>query len=136
MSDQVDLLDGAQSAFYQALDARAELTALSPVFQHVPENTDPPMTIVGDIESENAGTKNDPAEELTVTILTIHRGPGRAALLAIMHQQYLALHGREIGAPGCVFQNVRRDAAVAAGPASDGITYAGVSIFKVLAEPA
>lgn len=132
----IDLLTAAQTAVFAALSARTELTALSPVHQHVPQDTEPPLTIVGKIDSEAIGGKYQQLEDITIEVVAVHRGAGRAALLAIMHQQREALDGQAIAASGAEFDTVEFVAASADGPADDGLTYAGISIFKVKAQPA
>lgn len=135
MPDIVDIASASQTAVFEALNGRAALTALSEVFDHVPEGTQPPMTIVGNIEVENIGSKAEPIEQVTAEVITVYRGPGRDALLAIMHQQKLAIEAG-LSQAGVHFGPARRLMAASDGPAQDGITHAGLSIFTFTAEPA
>jgi hypothetical protein len=132
----IDLLQAAQTAVYQQLAAADGLTALCAVYDHVPQNTQPPMTIVGDLDSENAGGKGEQYEELIVEIVAVYRGSARGPLLDIMHQQRIALDGQSIEHAGVTFGQPEFLGAKTNGPASDGVTYAGISHFRICAEPA
>jgi hypothetical protein len=132
----IDLLRAGQKAAFEALIGNDDLLALGPVHQHVPENSKPPMTIVGNIESENIAAKGEQCERLTIEIIALFRGASRAPLLDIMHQQRVALDGRQLAHDGVHFGTPRFLGAVADGPASDGVTYAGISTFTIDAEPA
>jgi hypothetical protein len=72
-----------QVAFLQALSVPA-VTDLSPVFQHVPEQTQPPVVIIADVTAEPAGGKDGGLDRMTVEIITMVRQPSRAALYALM----------------------------------------------------
>lgn len=136
MTDPVDLIEPTQTAVFNALNGFAGLTALSGVFQHVPQDTEPPMTIVGDIEATPIGGKGEQVEQISVEVVTIYRGAGRARLLAIMHQQRLALEGQEVAHVGIAFDTPEWTGAGINGPAADGVTYAGIQTFTIIAEPA
>ena len=132
----IDLLEPTQTAVFAALRSASGLTDLCPVFQHVPQGTPLPLTIVGDIESVPIGGKNEQVEQITIEIVTVYRGSGRAPLLAIMHQQRLALEDQQLSHPGVVFDTPGWVGGGVNGPASDGLTYAGLQTFIINAEPA
>lgn len=131
----INLLLATQTAVFKAMSEHTGLTALAPVYQHVPQDTQPPMTIVGKIESENIGGKGDQLERITVDIVTVYRGTGRAAMLDIMHQQRLAIEAGDLAFAGVEFGTAVFEGAGADGPARDGVTYAGIQSFTIDAQP-
>jgi hypothetical protein len=132
----IDLLQSVQEAVFTKLSGAVGLTDLAPVFQHVPQDTQPPMVIIGNIDSENIGTKGEQLEEVTIEVISIYRGSGRAALLDIMHQVRVALDRQELTLAGVEFDTPDYVSASADGPAEDGTTYVGISTFTINAEPA
>lgn len=135
MSEPVDLMQAAQAAVFGALKAGVD-PSLSPVFQHVPENTQPPMIIVGAIDSENDGSKGEQVERMTIEVQAIFRGAKRSQLLAMLHAVRRALALNPLAADGVEFSEPHWLGASASEAASDGVTYAGIAHFEVFAEPA
>lgn len=138
----IDLLQCAQDAAFSMLlplEQDADLTAIlgAPVrvLQHVPENTQPPMIIIGDLDTSNEGGKDDQLENVGVQIQFVYRGPGRAPLLTMMSRGRDLLHKQRVTVEGSLlaWTWVRGSASSAA---TDGITYAGISEFDVFAQPA
>lgn len=137
MSDLVDLMDATQTAVIARLSASAELTRLTTVTQHVPaEEMDWPITRFGKIESEPAGGKGEQLEQILFDIETLYRGQGQAAVLAIMHQQRLALAAGELLHPGVILGEPEWQGAAVDGPGKDGLTYVGLQTFIITAEAA
>lgn len=130
----IDLMQAVQTAVFELLDGASGVA--DPVFQHVLENTDPPMHIIGNIETDNIGTMSEQHEEVSLEIVTVYRGPGRALLLEKMHRVRAVLDGAALSHAGVIFPQCRFLGGTADGPATDGITYAGIGIYKILAEPA
>lgn len=60
-------------AFYTCLNVSA-VTTLAPVYQHVPENTQPPAVMIRDISIADEGGKGDSLERATVSIIVSYRG--------------------------------------------------------------
>lgn len=134
-----DLLEPAQDALFAALkpiEAMGGMPDGLGVFQHVPEDTQPPMIVVGQLASENAEDKGELGEEITAEIHYVYRGPSRAPLLAMMRAGRGVLQGQEISAAGALFETPRWIAAEASNALADGVTYVGLQIFKFYAEPA
>ena len=134
-----DLLEPAQDALFGALvalEGNAELPDGLQVFQHVPEDTQPPMIVVGQLSSENAEDKGELIEEITAEIHFVYRGSSRALLLAMMRAGRGVLQNAAIEAAGAIFERPRWVAAEASNALADGVTYVGLQVFKFYAQPA
>lgn len=134
-----DLLEPAQDALFGALvalEGNAELPDGLQVFQHVPEDTQPPMIVVGQLSSENAEDKGELIEEITAEIHYVYRGSSRALLLAMMRAGRGVLQNAAIEAAGAIFERPRWVAAEASNALADGVTYVGLQVFKFYAQPA
>ena len=86
-----------EGVWFARLEAQV---TLAPVFQHVPENTPPPVVIIGDITSENQGTKESPLMLFTVAIVTVTKGHEREPLNLLQGQIHEALFGWKPPASG------------------------------------
>lgn len=76
-----------QAAVAKALyDRLAAEVSLADVFQHVPEDTPPPVVIVGDVSFEDIGTKDAPLFRFDISIVSVVAGPGRKPLDAVQAQ--------------------------------------------------
>ena len=128
-----DLTLATQDAVFAALSAGGT-SALAPVYQHVPENTQPPAVIVGDIEVEAIGGKDGGLDRNVVTIVSFYRGPARKGLYAIMAANRAALDDQPLASAAAilsrpVFLNATDDLG------EDGETYQGVQQFEIIAQP-
>ena len=135
----IDLMEAVQTAVFEALSNRQELTARSQVTQHVKQDmlAAGPITRIGKVESAPAGGKGgQQLEEVSVDVETIYRGMSQAEVLAIMHQQRLALDGQDLSADGAVLDTPEWAGGMVDGPAADGVTYVGIQTFTVVAQPA
>ena len=129
-----DLATATQDAIYAALNVTA-VTDLAPVYQHVPENTDPPIVIVGDINFEPIGAKDGGLDRASAEIVSFYRGPKRAGLYDIQAVIRDALDGQSIAATGALFSHpvqVSSEAELL----EDGITYQGIQTFELIVQPA
>lgn len=138
----IDLLQCAQDAAFSLLlpleqdaDLATILGAPAQVLQHVPENTQPPIVIIGDLDTVNEGGKDDQLEQIGVQIQFVYRGPGRAPLLTMMKRARDLLHGQRVTVEGGHLAFTWKGGS-ASSAAADGITYAGISEFDVFAQPA
>lgn len=129
----LDLVSPTQAAVYAALAAGV---TLAPVHDHVKQGTEPNFVQIGAIEVGNEGSKEEQRERIEVEVHTIYRGKDRAELLAIMHEVRTALDGVVIEADGVSFWAPEFLSAAASSAGPDGVTYAGISIFEIYAEPA
>lgn len=73
-------------------DRLAAQVSLAGVYQHVPENTQPPVVIVGDMDFENDGDKAGALFRYSVQIVAVIQGPSRKPLNALMTQVFDALN--------------------------------------------
>lgn len=131
----IDLMSAAQEAAFKAL-AAAIPPELAEVYDHVPQGTEPNFVKLGAIEASNEGDKDDQRERFELEVHTIYRGADRSRLLAIMHQVRLALDDQPLELEGVDFSTPSFLSAAASDPASDGVTYAGITTFEIYAEPA
>ena len=119
---------------WAALSGAPALTALAPVFQHVPQGTEPPIVIVADIEedAEAFGAKGDDQDvSATLVVVTLVRGESRKALFDIEHQVRLALKDRRETRSG--WDLAFTYAGTTGVLWEDGQTYEGQSRFTVIA---
>ncbi|MGE3304285.1 MAG: hypothetical protein AB7M12_14365 [Hyphomonadaceae bacterium] len=126
-----------EAAAYAALTAGV---TLSPVHQHVPQDTPPPVTIVGDIDLEPFQTKDqDGDRQGTLVITCVVEGEARKPLLDLQDEVEAALSGLRVEAGGwlLLFTFQSSDGLLVADPVSEesegGETYVGTSRFNVLA---
>lgn len=130
----IDLQTAAQNGIHAALNVAA-VTDLAPLFQHVPDETEPPMVIIGELAAEPIGGKDSQLDRITAEVITIVREPRRAALFALMSAVRTALEGVALAAAGAelsrpVFEGADDDLA------EDGQTYIGTQRFSLIAQPA
>ena len=135
MSDFVDLLTPSQDAVIAKLKAGVP-PALGSVHQHVKQDTQPPFVMVGSIDAANEGSKGAQAENITVELHFVTRGPTRAPLMALMHAARACLEGTALEADGVLFETPNYLGATVSNAGTDGVTYAGISTFEFIAEPA
>lgn len=114
----------------------ATVTSLAPVYQHVPDNTQPPMVIVGAITLEGDGAKSGASlDRATVEIITLRREPRRAALHELMAVVRGRLEGQPLVAAGALLSEPEFEADDD-DLLDDGVTYAGTQRFALWAQPA
>jgi hypothetical protein len=129
-----DLLTATQTAVYNALNV-SSVTDLAPVTQHVIEDTEPPLVIIGDVSFEPIGGKSGGLDRATVEIVTLYRGPKRTELFAIQTAVRNALDGQGITASGALLSDpvfVSSDVE----ELEDGVTYMGTQRFETIVQPA
>ena len=82
-----------QQALEQALfDRLTAIVTLATVFQHVPDNTPPPVVIIGDMNAEEiSGAKIGGIDRIEFDIISIIHGPGRKPLNTLQRQVRSAL---------------------------------------------
>ena len=130
-----DLTTATQDAVFDVLDSPA-MTALAKVFQHVPENTQPPIVVVGDITVEPVGGKDGGLDRMTISVVTLYRGPKRARLYQMQAKVRDLLEGQalppQVGVALSAPEFVSSDDEIL----EDGITYLGTQRFALFAQPA
>lgn len=142
MTEPMDLMQASQDAAFGWLLPIEGDTVLAAVvggavqvFQHVPENTQPPFVVIGEIE-EQTESEDAQLSRIMVEVHSVYRGPSRARLLSIMHRVHVAMTVGGIVIDGVNIGKPRLLSGVASEAASDGVTYAGLQTFELLAEPA
>ena len=129
----IDLSAAVQDGFFALLNV-PEVTGIAPVFQHVPDDRQPPIVIIGDMAAEPIGGKDGGMDRFTVEVITVRREPRRAALFALMAAVRRAVAGEPVPAPPGVaisrplFEGQDDDLA------EDGVTYLGTQRFSVIAQ--
>lgn len=131
----IDLIQPTQDAVFAAL-AAAVMPHGAIVRQHVKQGQEPPFVKIGQIDTDNVGSKGEQGERLTVEVQTIFRGEARGPLLDIMGTVRAALDDQPLAAEGVSFSTPIFLGATASDAGSDGVTYAGISNFEIYAEPA
>jgi hypothetical protein len=89
--------DAVEAAAFAALNVSA-ITTLLPVFQHVPENTNPPVLIVGSMDSDtnDIATKDGDDEHINITITAVVTAEERRPLRAIKRKVKELLNGHVV----------------------------------------
>lgn len=135
MTQPIDMLTGAQTAVVTLLQTQLPPAERGMVRHSLKKGAEPPFHLIGDIASENAGTKDDQFEEIEVDVHTVYRGTDRGELLKLMHQVRAAADEETVEVAGATFR-VSFLGALASGAASDGVTFAGITTLQLSAEPA
>lgn len=135
MTVRVDLLTPAQDALFAALQG-ATFAAGVRVFQHVPQDTEPPYVVIGRLTTNNQEQTGDQFEEITAEIIFVYRGNQRRVLLAMMATARAAIDNQQIAAAGAAFTRPRLDTGDAGEAIADGVTYVGMQTYRFYAEPA
>lgn len=117
-------ISATEQAVYDALDAGVTLAS---VYQHVPEDTAPPVVVIGDIEAEPLETKGDTDRSLSVTITCVAQGEERKPVLDIMEEVSAALDGGRFTALGwSITLSLETEGAILL---PDSISYVGTQTF-------
>ena len=88
-----DLTHAVQSAVVARLVAGV---TLAPVYSVVPDNTQPPVVVVGDGTFDQVGGKNSDSERHDLVVRCIVGGTSKSALLALMQEVKAALHNQPL----------------------------------------
>jgi hypothetical protein len=124
-----------QEAVFDALSA-AIVMPLAAVYQHVPENTQPPVVIIGELTAGQEGGKGDDFERHTLEIVTIFRGPGRKGLYEIMQLVKATLHQQQLASPSGSLLSRPHLTSASDELLEDGLSYYGRQTFELFAQPA
>lgn len=124
-----------QVAVLQALSAPAG-ASLAPVHQHVPEKTQPPLTVIGRIEVSPAGGKDGGLDQIAFEIEHYVREPSRAPLYARMATARGLIEDAALPAQAGVLLSRPAFESDSDDLMEDGATYAGVQRFTLFAQPA
>jgi hypothetical protein len=109
------------------------------VLQHVPQTNppvQPPLIVVGSIETTPIGGKDGDFDSVTFTVETYYRGPARRFLLAMQADVRGQIEGQQLPAQaGVLLSEPVLDGADDA-LLEDGLTYSGTQKFTLFAQPA
>ncbi|QUT04841.1 hypothetical protein KFK14_17665 [Sphingobium phenoxybenzoativorans] len=101
------------------------------VFENVPEDTLPPVVIIGDMEAVPLGEKGDPDRKIALTILVVTDGEERKPVLGFLQQiESILSDVSEALAPWTLTFTFATSTATLT-PEGDG--YVGTSIFDIFA---
>jgi hypothetical protein len=138
MTDVPDLWQAAADGMFARLDAAiaADEAFVRQEMPNTPAGLKQTFVLVADMDGEPAGGKYEIADEVTVDVHFVYRGPaGRRGLRALMWKGRQALQNQEIEADGVHFSTVSWVEGLT-GQSKDGVTFVGKHSFKVTAEPA
>ena len=139
MSGLVDLSNEARAAVNDAIFA-AGITVggtVWPVYDTVPQGTQPPFLKIGTVETSDEGRPGEQFERLNVEVIGVYRGGDRADLAAAMFAARVAIDGKQLLTSTAIFTQCRFVAgSLSDASKEDGVTYAGLSSFELLGEPA
>lgn len=130
----IDLAAATQSAVFAALNV-SSVTSIASLYQHVPEDTPPPLVVIDDISMTPIGGKDGGLDRATVTIITEVRKPKRTALFALQSAVRGAVEYVPLSATGALF-SLPEQTAQDAKLLDDGQTYQGTQTFEIFVQPA
>ena len=130
-TDSFDL----QAAIYSKLNS-ASLTdyagsAITGVFDDVPEATDYPYVVIGEDTMADSSAKDKDIFEHTLTIHAWSQYRGRRDIKVIMEQIHNALHNQVISVSGASLINIRQEFQTTL-LEGDGITRHGIMRFRAV----
>lgn len=121
-----------QDAIHAALDVAA-LTDVAPVVQHILEDSEPPLFVIGDISTEPIGGKDGGLDKATFDIWTYSRQPNRTQLYAMQALVRARLDGQPITAAGYILSNPV-ELLSESDMLEDGETYVGTQRYELIAQ--
>jgi hypothetical protein len=135
-----NLVKATDEAVYAVLAASTN-PAAAPAYQHVKQGTQPPFNKVGQIDTDNMTGKSGQLEKLTIEIHSVFRGEERGPLLDQMFAVREAFDQESattpLSADGVEFGEVNFVSSTASDASVlDGVTYVGVTVIEIYAEPA
>lgn len=101
------------------------------VFQHVPQDTPPPVIIIGDLEVQPLALKDDPDRRVSLTVLTVTEAEERKSMLELQEQIESRMDGARIEHDGWILAFTQSDSSAALTPEGDG--YIGTNSFTIMA---
>lgn len=124
-------MTSATSACEAALFGALNGVISVPVYQHAPQDTPPPVVIIGDLEATQLDTKDDADREISVTIATVVQTEERKPVLTIQEEIAAALNHKSFTRDGWTLHCwVESESAILL---PDGETYYGSTQVRVMA---
>jgi hypothetical protein len=131
----IDSASAVQQASFAALNCATAVSDLAEVWQSPPEDSQPPLVLIGDVSLEPIGGKDGGLDRATFEIVTLVRQPDQTALFALQMAVRNALDEQTITATGALISNpVFLSAEVEM--LEDGETYMGTQRFETIVQPA
>lgn len=121
------------AAVFEALDVPA-VTSLATVFQHVPENTQPPCVIIREVSFADEGGKGSPLFRATVKVEAYYRGTKGTEAAALADAVEAALQAGFSSAS--VVADIPIVESEGGEQGEDGITYQTLITARALVQPA
>jgi hypothetical protein len=75
----MDAEDAVEKEAFERLNV-ADIVAIAPVYQHVPQDTPPPVLIIADMDSEPVETKDGGDERVSLILVAVMPGEERVPL--------------------------------------------------------
>lgn len=98
----MDAEDAVEAKAYELLNVDA-VKALTPVFQHVPQDTKPPVLIIADMDSEPIATKGGIDQKIGLNLIAVFEGEERrplrqlkAVITGLLHQKSFVHEGWQL----------------------------------------
>ncbi len=121
-------MNAVEAAVYAAL-AGAGLSW--PVYQHVPEDTPPPVNIIGDMSAEPLDSKDGDDARVSLDVQSVFQGEARKPVLDEQARIITALDEAVLSSGGFTVRPLLETADAVLLP--DGETYLGTTRFTVMA---
>lgn len=121
--------DAVELATYQLLTAAPAIGA--GVFQDVPQDTPPPVIIIGDMDSYGIGGKDDDDRIVNLEIVVVTAGDERKPCVALQDSVETRLDGAKFEVAGWSLTFRWVDDSAALTPEADG--YVGLQKFEIMA---
>jgi len=105
------------------------------VFEHVPDEAEPPFVVVDKITLTDASGKGGGLDHVEFDVVSFHTGAGREFLTPIMAENRQRIEGQALTVDGATLS---RPAFVSSdtGVLDDAITYFGTQRFSLFVQPA
>lgn len=121
-----DAVSATGAALFAALS-----TATLTFYQHVPQDTVPPVGVIGEHRVTAPFGKGDPDRSIEIDIIVIYQGEQNKPVIAWQAEIIDKLDGKTLSASG--FRICPTILSETCQLDDDGITYVGTSKFKILA---
>lgn len=121
-----DAVTATGAALFAALS-----TATLTFYQHVPQDTEPPVGVFGEHRVTAPFGKDDPDRSIEIDIIVIYQGEQNKPVTQWQAEIVDRLDGQTLSASG--FRICPALISETCSLAEDGITYVGTSKFKILA---
>lgn len=134
-----DLKLAAQRALFAALDVSAVTGSAAglTVWQHTPDDQQPPVVVLGEMSAENVGGKDGGFDRIDFEVLSLVRAPGREFLTPVMTAVRGAVEGAALVSATAILSPPVFESDDDEILEEDGsnVTYMGRQRFSLFAQP-